>query len=270
MGNNDTKISFENKPSEEHSATSGSRGFESVPESWQHVNKKFVETAGKVFSRNSPDRRVRIAETEAQMLWLAWRGSDEYLVRHSGNVSGLQSSWQICFYKDISRILEQSQSREEFRPMAEEFSEPVMASIINQINEFCSKRNQLSLRESPKMSAICSEPEVFVEKMSEANLPERVRVEILSSMSLIQAGCTLFIRWPMKKAKLLFPKAIEVSAKRLVLQNYPSLMSANTDLEDPSLTAIRGYLRFAKQKDRLEGQRKRRLGVLRWLSTQRE
>jgi hypothetical protein len=243
--------------------------FDSDREFSHESREEFVKKANKVFSRNSASKRVQLAEAEASMLWMAWRGSDDYLFRHSGQVDGLQFSWQICFFKDIKHVLEESQSREEFRPITEEFSEPILASIVRQVHGYCVQRTQQSSGQGQKATT-SSEAEVFVEKLV-ASLPERKRVEILSSMSLIQDGWTLVIRWPLKEASLLFPRAIELSRSRLVLQNYPKLIVAKAQpAENPSLTAARGYLRFAKQKDKQEGARKRRLGVLRWLSTQRD
>lgn len=237
-------------------------------DSSRNLNQKFVKMSNQVFSRNSSSKRAQLAKAEALMLWMAWRGSDEYLFRHAGQVDGIQFSWQICSYKDIKRILQESQSSEEFRPMTEEFSEPILASIVRQVHDYA-RNIQQSLSQNQRTTT-SSEAEVFVEKSIES-LPERKNVEILSSMSLIQDGWTLEIRWPLKEANFLFPRAIELSRSSLVLQNHPRLISANTQpAENPSLTATRGYLRFAKQKDRQEGARKRRLGVLRWLSTQRD
>lgn len=269
MDDNILKAPLKNKLTADPQRARSSTVLESPPESWQNVRKEFGRTAGRVFSRNSNIKRLHLAETEAQMLWLAWRGSDEYLFRHFGNMGGLELSWQICYFKDISRILCASQTREEFRPLTEEFSEPVLASLINQINNFC-REGKGQGSDIHGSLAISNNPDIFVEKVSESAILDRKETEILSAMSLIQEGYTLFIRWSMKEAKVLFPRAIELSLQRLVLQNNPKLTSLREHSDNPSLTATRGYLRFVRQKDRLEGQRKRRLGVLRWLSTQRE
>lgn len=250
-------------------AEKSSLSFDISLSSAKEVQMEFEKTVGRVFSRNASGRRIKIAEREAQMLWLAWRGSDNYLFRHSGNVDGLEFSWQICHHRQIAQIFAESQSSEEFKPITGEFPEPILASIINQVNRFCEQRVKQSSNDL-QIATISNEPHVFVEKLSESAFPERRKTEILSSMSLIQDGWTLYIRWSMKEADFLFPRVIEVSQSRLVLLNYPRIIANQGIAKDPSLNATRGYLRFARHKDRLEGQRKRKMGVLRWLSTQRD
>jgi hypothetical protein len=195
------------------------------------------------------------------MLWLAWRGSDEYIIRHSGNVEAIESSWRMCSYREVENILEHSRSREEFRPIGEQFSEASLASLIQQLHEY-------TLRKRKSSSSEDSALEVFTEKIIESPM-ERKDVEILSSMTMVQQGWTLVIRWPTRENKFLFRRVIELSNESLVFQSYTSL-NVDTQVQNPSLAATRGYIRFAKRKDRLEQQRKRRLGILRWLSTQRD
>jgi hypothetical protein len=226
------------------------------------IHNDFVCRANQVFATNSPNHRQKLAESEALMLWLVWRGSDEYIIRHSGNVEAMESSWRICPYREVANILEHARSKEEFRPVAEEFSQASLASIIQQIHKFTLKKGTLNI--GPNNSAI----EVFAEKISQSPI-ERKDTEILSAMTLVEQGWTLVVRWPIKDNKLLFARIIELSSNRLLFQNYTSLDS-DASVQNPSLVATRGYIKFAKHKDRLEQQRKRRLGIVRWLSTQRE
>lgn len=239
----------------------GSVTAATIPESSVTLDREFAMRAAQIFATNSPTNRERLAEKDAFMLWLAWRGSDEYLVRHSGNVEAVESSWRMCSYKEIGNILEHSRSRkEEFRPMGEKFSEASLASIIQQLREYSLPSSTNSVEDSG--------PEVFAEKIAESTI-ERKETEILSSMTLVQQEWNLVIRWSAKDNKPLFRKIIELSSERLVFQNYANL-NIETPAQNPCLSATRGYIRFAKRKDRLEQQRKRRLGILRWLSTQRD
>ncbi len=269
MNSDAVKGRITRNPSSRVAEGKSSLSFDISLSSAKDIQMEFEMTLGRVFSRNAPARRSEIAQREAQMLWLAWRGSDNYLFRHSGDVDGLEFSWQICHHKQIAQIFAESQSSEEFRPITGEFPEPILASIINQVNEFCEQR----VKQSPndlKVATISKEPDVLVERLNESVFPERKKTEILSSMSLIQDGWTLYIRWPMKEVDFLFPRVIEISQSRLVLLNYLRIIASQGITKDPSLNATRGYLRFARQKERLEGQRKRKMGVLRWLSTQRD
>lgn len=220
--------------------------------------------ANHVFSRNVSKNREVLAQREAFMLWLAWRGSDDYLIRHFGDVDGQERSWQLCHQRTILTLMMGSQSREEFRPLNDEFSEPILASIINQVDEYCKK-----VKDIPKSDdSTLADPEIVLENVSEP-FSEKRKAEILSSMSMIQEGWTLNIRWPMRNFRVLSPRFIELSRWRLVMQNNPKLCVKDQIL-DPSVLATKGYLQFVRRKDRLESQRKRRLGILRWLSTQRD
>ncbi|MCL5068925.1 MAG: hypothetical protein M1368_11335 [Thaumarchaeota archaeon] len=223
---------------------------------------EFKRMANHVFSTNSSAKRVHFAESEAFMLWLAWRGSNEYLVRHSGYVDGLESSWKICSHIVVGEILENAKHREEFRPITEEFAEEILASLVMQVQEFCVKNRLTSVGNSTS-----DDVQIFVEKRGDSL--ERKSIEVLSAMSLIQQGWKLTIRWPLKDNNMIFQRTIQLSQNCLLLINYQKLSNAESTYP-PSVAATRGYIRFAKRRDRLEQQRKNRLGVLRWLATQRE
>jgi hypothetical protein len=239
----------------------------------EEIHERFKRVANEVLSSHSQYARLQLAELEAKMLWLAWRGDDDYLIWHSGSVAGRESSWKICDHRNIERILKESRSREEFRPITEVFSEQVLASLITQIHSFSTEMSKEDERRGRSEAA--RELEIMVERIYESSpIPEQRSVRILGAMSLVQEGWTLRVRSPLsQKNKYLSRWVIELSRNDLVFKAYPKLNEATASSEDsssPSLKAIRGYISFVRHKERLEQQRKKRLGILRWLSTQRD
>ncbi len=207
------------------------------------LEKKFEEYARRVYNQfKSP---MQSATDEAKMLWLAWRGNEDYLICCLGKETGKESVWRVIHYSMIPDLCEKY-NHIEVRSLNESFADYILAFI-----------SRFLTAESDKLGG--AETVIQMAPSLEHGRGQTVAIDQRELFAHISKGEEVSVRWHSQKAPTLFSKVISLSPSTFRCLKYPKL-----DAPMKTLRISNNFMRFFK-RDESSSRRRRRRSLTRWV-----
>lgn len=209
------------------------------------IIQKFLERVSSVYG--TLESREQIALNEARMLWLAWRGNEDYLTVHIASEKGKESAWQIIPYCKLPYFFDKYESVEA-RTFGNDFDDHIVTFLYNYI------RNEMD------KAAVELYAEPNYEEIGNPSVPVHVRIEAIDLFDNIKSKKIIVIKWPSNETPELFSRILVLSATSIKNSKFPGLEKKF----DPRQMGGKGFMKFIKREE-LSSRRRRKRFLIRWV-----